>query len=154
MATACIVDNSTVKLLWDLSLVCASHHSSNQQPDIVLFDHPKENILFIKVTCPADSHVLSKENEKLHKHCVLAHEIYLMYQMSVKIIMVVIGQSGVISSQCKTFLQSILGYYDSPLCHLLKAAVIHTLQTTNYELYHDATVNLLYYCVCVFKVHE
>ena len=74
----------------------ASHHLSNQ-PDIVLFEYSKKIILFIEVSCPADPHVLSKENEKLHKYRDLAHDFICMYQMPLEVILVVIGHSGVIS---------------------------------------------------------
>lgn len=121
-----VVQTTTAKLLWDFSLVSASHHLSNR-PDIVLFDYSKKIILFIEVSCPADPHVLSKENEKLHKYRDLAHDFRCMYQMPVKIIPVVIGHSGVISSHCKGYLQSIPGYCDGLLCHLLKAAIIGTV---------------------------
>ena len=106
-----------------------SHHLSNR-PDIVLFDYSKEFVLFIKVSCPADLHyVLSKENEKLHKYRDLAHDFRCMYQMLVKVIPVVIGHFGAISIHCKGYLQSIPGYYDGFLCHLLKTAIIGTVHT-------------------------
>ena len=111
----------------------ASHHPSNR-PDIVLFDYQNKNILFIEVSCPADPHVLAKEDEKIQKYCALASDFRIMYQMPVKIIPVVIGHSGVISSQCRHYLQNIPGYRDSLFCHLLKATIlgtIHTLRTIN-----------------------
>ena len=115
------------------SLVSTCHHPSNW-PDLVLFNYQKKSILFIEVSCPADIHVLSKENEKLQKYCPLAHDFRSMYQMPVVIIPVVIGHTGVISSQCQNFLQRIPGFCNSLLCHLLKAAIlgtIHTLRTVN-----------------------
>ena len=66
--------------------------------------------------------MLSKENEKLHKYHDLAQDFRCMYQMPVKVIPVVIGHSGVISTHCTGYLRSIPGYYDGLLCHLLKAA--------------------------------
>ena len=103
-----VVENSNAKLLWDFSLVSASHHPSNR-PDIVLFDYQNKKILFIEVSCPADPHVLAKEDEKIQKYCALASDFRIMYQMPVKIIPVVIGHSGVISSQCRRYLHDIPG---------------------------------------------
>ena len=126
-----VVENSNAKLLWDFSLMSASHHPSNR-PDIVLFDYQNKKILFIEVSCPADPHVLVKEDQKIQKYCALASDFRIMYQMPVTIIPVVIGHSGVISSQCKCYLHDIPGYHDSLLCHLLKATIpgtIRTLQT-------------------------
>ena len=70
--------------------------------------------------------------ENLHKYRNLAHDFRYMYQMPVKVIPVVIGHSGVISTHCTGYLQSIPGYYDGLLCHLLKVAIlgtVHTLRT-------------------------
>ena len=77
---------------------------------------------------------LQKKMRRLQKYCALASDFRIMYQMPVKIIPVVIGHSGVISSQCRHFLHDIPGYCDSLLCHLLKATIlgtICTLQTTD-----------------------
>ena len=101
-----VVENSNAKLLWDFSLVSASHHPSNR-PDIVLFDYQHKKILFIEVSCPADPHVLAKEDEKIQKYCALASDFRIMYHMPVKIIPVVIGHSGVISSQCRHYIYMI-----------------------------------------------
>ena len=60
----------------------ASHHPSNQ-PDLVLIDYQNKKILFIEVLCPADSHVLAKEDEKIHKYCAMASDFRTMYQMPV-----------------------------------------------------------------------
>ena len=128
-----VVENSAAKLLWDFSLISPSHHPSNR-PDIVLFDYQKKHISFVEVSCPADPHVMSKENEKLHKYCPLAHDFRSMYQMTVEIIPVVIGHSGVVSSRCHNFLQRIPGFCNSLFCHLLKATIlgtVHTLRTIN-----------------------
>ena len=105
-----------------------SHHPSNR-PDIVLFDYQNKKILFIEVSCPADPHVLAKEDEKIQKYCALASDFRIMYQMPVKIIPVVIGHSRVISSQCRRYLHDIPGYRDCLLCHLLKATILGTIRT-------------------------
>jgi len=123
-----VVETPNAKLLWDFSLMSTYHPPSNC-PDLVLFDYQKKFILFIEVSCPADTHVLFKENEKLQKYHPLAHNFKNMYQMSVEVIPVVIGHSGVISSQCQSFLQYIPGFCDSLLCHLLKAAILRTIHT-------------------------
>ena len=122
-----VVENSNAQLLWDFCLVSASHHPSNR-PDIVLFDYQNKKILFIEVSCPADPHVLVKE-DKIQKYCALASDFRIMYQMPVRIIPVVIGHSGVISSQCRRYLHDIPGYRDCLLCHLLKATILETIRT-------------------------
>ena len=79
-------------------------------PDIVLFDYQSSEILFIEISCPADTNVLIKEDEKLHKYHPLAHDFHAMYNMPVTIVPVVLGCMGVVSSCCLQFLKRIPGF--------------------------------------------
>jgi len=78
-----VIESSTVKILWDFSLQSASHHLSNRRnrPDIVLFDYAIKKIYFIKVSCPADVTVVSKEQEKVQKYQSLAYDFHSMFRM-------------------------------------------------------------------------
>ena len=128
-----VIENESAKLLWDFSLVSEGHHSSNR-PDLVLFDYSKRTIMFIEIFCPADINVLSKECEKIHEYQPLARDFHSVYRMSVDVIPVVIGHTGVVSSQCKQHLQHIPEFSISLLCHLQKAAIlgtIHVLHSIN-----------------------
>ena len=95
--TPAVIESSTVKILWDFSLQSASHHLSNR-PDIVLFDYVVKKIDFIELSCPADVNVFTKEQDKIQKYQSLAHDYHVMYRMSVLIVPVVIGCTGVVSS--------------------------------------------------------
>ena len=53
-----------------------------------------------------------------------------MYQMSVHVVPVVIGHTGVMSTQCREFLQSIPEFSSSLLCHLQNAVSIHIFSFT------------------------
>ena len=55
------------------------YHCLSNCPDIVVFDCSKQLMLFIKVSCPADINVPSKEWKKLHKYHPLAMNFHLMY---------------------------------------------------------------------------
>ena len=55
----------------------------------------------------ADVNVPSKEQEKLQKYQSLAHDYHMMYRMPVIIIPVVVGCTGVVSSNCITHLRCI-----------------------------------------------
>jgi len=72
-----VIDNSLAKILWDFSLTSENHHLINH-PDIVVFDYVQKNILFVKISCPADINVPSKEKEKLTKYWPLAHDLRRM----------------------------------------------------------------------------
>ena len=128
-----VVESLAVKILWDFSLQSASHHLSNR-PDIVLFDYDLKKIYFIEVSCPADVNVPSKEQEKLQKYQSLAHDYNLMYRMPVIIIPVVVGCTGVVSSNFITHLRRIPDFSNNLFCTIQKAAIIgtvHVLQCTN-----------------------
>ena len=128
-----VVESSAVKILWDFSLQSASHHLSNR-PDIVSFDYDLKKIYFIEVSCPADVNVPSKEQEKLQKYQSLAHDYHMMYRMPVVIIPVVVGCTGVVSSNCITHLRRIPDFSNNLFCTIQKAAIIgtvHVLRCTN-----------------------
>ena len=121
-----VVESSAVKIMWDFSLQSASHHLSNR-PDIVLFDYDLKKIYFIEVSCPADVNVPSKEQEKLQKYQSLAHDYHLMYRMPVIIIPVVVGCTGVVSSNCITHLRRIPDFSNNLFCTIQKATIIGTV---------------------------
>ena len=114
-----------VKILWDFCLHSASNHLSNR-PDIVLFDYSQKKIYFFEISCPADINVPTKEYEKLHKYQPLAHDFYLMYHMSVELVPVVLGCTGVVSRDCCMHLRSIPGFTNSLFTTLQKAVILGT----------------------------
>ena len=62
-----VLESSAAKILWDFGLTTHQKHASNR-PDIkyiVLFDYWSCEILFIEISCPADTNVLIKEDENL-----------------------------------------------------------------------------------------
>ena len=68
-----VVENSSVKILWDFSLQTDIHVSSNR-PDIVLVLKQEHRIMFFEVFCPADINVPAKEQEKFTKYQPLVRE--------------------------------------------------------------------------------
>ena len=61
-----------MKILWDFSLELDSHHLSNRL-DIVLFDYVVKKMYFIKISCPGDAKVLTKEQDKIQKYVATIH---------------------------------------------------------------------------------
>ena len=94
------------------------------RPDIVLFDYQSHEILFIEISCPANTSVFTKEDEKLGKYCPLAHDFHAMYNMPVTIFPVVLGCMGVVSSRCLHFLEKIPKFSLRLFGHLQKVALL------------------------------
>jgi len=72
-----VLETSAAKILWDFGLTTHQKHASNR-PDIVLFDYQSHEILFIEISCPADTNVSTKEDEKLNKYHPLAYDFHAM----------------------------------------------------------------------------
>ena len=128
-----VFETSVVKILWDFSVYSSGNHPSNR-PDVVLFDYSRKKICFIEISCPADINVPTKEYEKLHKYKPLAHDFFLMYNMSVELVPVVLGCTGVVFKDCYTHLHRIPCFTNSLFTTLQKAVLlgsVHVLQTIN-----------------------
>ena len=57
-----VIESPTAKILWDFRLVRNFKHLSNR-PDTVLYDFRQ---FFIKISCPADINISTKEDEKIN----------------------------------------------------------------------------------------
>ena len=128
-----LIETPLVKILWDFSLHSICNHPSNR-PDLVLFDYSENKIYFIEVSCPADVNVPSKEKEKLREYKSLAHDFYLMYNMTVELVPVVLGCTGVVSKECHTYLRRIPGFTKRLFTTLQKAVIlgsVHVFQAIN-----------------------
>ena len=128
-----LIETTLVKILWDFSLHSMHNHPSNR-PDIVLFDYSVKKIYFTEVSCLADAYVPSKEIEKLCKYKPLAHDFRLMYNMSVELIPVVLGCTGIASKYCHTYLCRIPAFTNRLFTTLKKAVIlgsVHVLRATN-----------------------
>ena len=86
-----------------------------------------KKIYFFKISCPADANVLTKEQDKIQKYQSLAHDYHVMYRMPVLIVPVVIGCTGVVSSNCISHLRRIPKFSDNLFFTIQKAAIIGTV---------------------------
>jgi len=121
-----VVENSSVKLLWDFSLQTDIHVSSNR-PDIVLFLKQEHRIMFFEVSCPADINVPAKEQEKLTKYQPLVREFSECHGQPVDVIPIVFGHSGVVSANQQVYLKQIPDYNETLFNNLQKAAILGTI---------------------------
>ena len=122
-----VVENATIKILWDFGMTTVSRVVSNR-PDIVVFmKEAPEKILLVEVSCPADINVLDKENEKVTKYQRLAGEMSRTYCQPVVVVPVVFGASGIVSKNQKSHLKKIPAYNEVVFATLQKAAILGTV---------------------------
>lgn len=69
-----VMQNSSMKLLWDFTIQTDKHLSHNH-PDIVCADFIKNHCFLIDVAIPGDNHLSNKVTEKLERYTDLKLEI-------------------------------------------------------------------------------
>ena len=107
--------DSQVELLWDMTLTTDRDVGSNR-PDIVIRDKKERKVFIIDVSCPSDSNVKSKENEKITKYSGLRVELAKMWNSECIVIPVVIGGLGTISYNCANYLKMIPADLSIAMC--------------------------------------
>ena len=73
----------------------------NNKPDIIIHDNEKGTCMLIDVTISGDRNVIKKEDEKILKYKDLTIEIQRMWNVTTKVIPVIIGVTGTISKSLK-----------------------------------------------------
>ena len=121
-----VVENDEIKLLWDFGMITDLAVCHNR-PDIVVFLKKDHRILFLEVACPADTNVLSKEDEKISKYQGLAREISTGYNQPVDVILIVFGHSGMVSCHQNVHLRKLPVYSDRLFSQLQQAVILGTI---------------------------
>ena len=73
-----VVDNDSVKFLWDISIQCDNVIEA-RRPDIVVIDKKEKVCISVDIAVPADRRVEEKEQEKVEKYQDLKREIGRMW---------------------------------------------------------------------------
>ena len=103
-----VYENNSIKFYWDQPVQVVGYCPSNR-PDIVLWNKQDNSAYLIDVSNPSDSNFHSKYCEKIAKYSDLATLMKLTYHLErVVILLIVISITGLISSELKATLQSIL----------------------------------------------
>ena len=87
------MENDVCTILWDFNIQ-TDHVIQARRPDLVIKDKLKNECLIVDFAIPYDSRVETKEFEKLEKYQDLARELKKLWNMSVRIIPIVIGALG------------------------------------------------------------
>ena len=103
-----VVMTDQVEILWD-QIVQTDRECPCNRPDIVIKDKKKKEALIIDVACPADLNVSKKENEKSSKYNGLKVELARLWEMDCKVIPIVVGALGTISSSMCSLVEEVPG---------------------------------------------
>ena len=104
-----VMENDKCKILWDFTIQ-TDHIIQARRPDIVLVNKQERTCQLIDVACPADRKVVEKEEENIEKYRDLAREVATLWNVRVKIILVVIGALGTIPNDLEEMINE-MGIY-------------------------------------------
>ena len=102
-----VLESETTKILWDFKIQTDKPLESNR-PDITVLNKRENTCWIIDVACPFDTRVAEKEREKIEKYQDLRREMLRIWKCNtIKIIPIVIGALGSVSTQIEKWLQMI-----------------------------------------------
>ena len=120
----------------------------------MLFTFPQK-IYFLEISCPEDVNVSSKEEEKTCKYIPLAKDFHLMYHITVEMIPIAFGHTGVVSTDCVKHLRKIPGYCESLLRHYKRLPSLEVFTLCEYKLLELYLMYLymiwliIIHCICI-----
>ena len=92
-----VLENDTLKLLWDFD-IHTDHLISARRPDLIISNKTKKRICkIVDFAVPVDLRIKLKECEKRDKYLDLARELKKLWNMKVTIIPIVIGTFGTVT---------------------------------------------------------
>ena len=102
-----VLESDKVKLLWDFHIQ-TDHTVEHCRPDLVLVDKLKKEALIIDIAVPGDSRIKKAEQKKIESYQDLKRELKKIWGLKdIKIIPIVIGALGAVTSQFKTYLKTV-----------------------------------------------
>ena len=118
-----VMENDKVKLLYDFTLQ-TDREIHHRKPDLVLLKKESRDCFIVDVAIPGDHRIDIKEVEKIDNYSELRLEISRMWNVSCKVIPVVIGALGSTSRRLQSFLNQLDIPYDIGV--LQKSALLGT----------------------------
>ena len=96
-----------MKLLWDFHIQ-TDLTVEHCRPDLILVDKLKKEALIIDVAVPGDSRIKKAEQKKIESYQELKRELKKIWKLKdIKIIPIVIGALGAVTSQFKAHLKTV-----------------------------------------------
>jgi len=96
----------------------------NNKPDIIIRDNEKRTCTLIDVLISGERNVSQKEAEKILKYKDLRTEIQRMWNVKTKVIPVILGATGTISTSFRKYVSNIPGNHE--VKELQKTAILGT----------------------------
>lgn len=87
-----------VEIWWDRSVETTQKLEHNR-PDVTVLDHTSKLWTFVDFSVPWDKNVRLKEDEKVERYTPLSKEIRRMYGVKTRVVPLVVGSLGVVSSR-------------------------------------------------------
>ena len=103
-----VTENRVLKLLWDTGVNTDRTINANR-PDIIFIQKKEKLCMMIDVSIPNDTNVRKKETEKITKYKDLQIEISRMWNVKTRIVPIVIGALGTISTKFDKYLEQLTG---------------------------------------------
>ncbi|KAJ8033778.1 Retinol dehydrogenase 8 [Holothuria leucospilota] len=114
-------ETDRVKILWDFE-VRTDKVITARRPDIIVVDKQEKTAKIIDVAIPLDKNIRGKEAEKTQKYQDLKLEIQKLWDVKAKVIPIVIGALGAVSTSLERHLQRAPGEHD--MRKLMKQAIL------------------------------
>ena len=91
-----VPENDINRLLWDFDIQ-RGHLVSARRPDLILINKKKRTCKIVNFAVPADYTIKLKECEKKDENLDLPRELKKLWDMKVRIILIVIGTFGTVT---------------------------------------------------------
>ena len=99
-----VVENELFKVLWDFTIQTDIEIHA-RRPDIVIVDKNSNETIILDIAIPVDVNIRNKEQEKIVKYQDLAREIRKIWNVSTKVIPIVIGALGTVTDRLEQYLK-------------------------------------------------
>ena len=118
-----LVGNDSWKILCDFTIQ-TDHVNEARRPDVVIIDKTKNVCKIIDFACPFDGRIEEMEKDKMKGYNNLKRELNKIWDMSVKVIPVVVGALGTTPKKLKQRLSDI--GIETRIVELQKTTILHS----------------------------
>ena len=110
-----VTNANGIEIIYD-QVITTDRPVGANRPDIIVRDLRRKKVWILDISCPCDTNVEKKEEEKVSKYAGLKAELRRMWGADCIVIPVVIGGLGAVTSKCIDYLRLIPGEPDLHMC--------------------------------------
>ena len=118
-----VVENELATILWDSPVITDRHIPCNK-PDLIVQEKETNRCVIIDVAIPSDYNIQKKTTEKMSKYTDLQIECQRMWNKKVEVIPVIIGATGIVDRNIKSYIRKIPGSHN--IYNLQRSAILGT----------------------------